>query len=231
MQFMAASTTPSSALLRAARLESSRIDRDLQAIEARRTGLRAQLAELDRETDKLVRRRTLLGELVGSADTPEDSRLQTAPHAVLKGRELRTVAGRLLWASHGTQEVHYREWFERVLTAGYVIGGKDPLASFLTNVRDSPTVARGSEAGYYRLDPTSMTDIEQKMSEVSAELDDVRRSLARARAEELPGRQIDALRAHRDTLAQQLRRLEVDVEEVRQVFQAQEDQPMVPQAA
>ena len=80
------------------------------------------------------------------------SRSAGTPRRAIKGAELRRVAGQLLWTAQRERGIHYREWFERVIAEGYAIGGKDPVASFLTNIRDSPAVIRGSTQGHYMLD-------------------------------------------------------------------------------
>lgn len=115
----------------------------------------------------------------------------------------------------GSEPVHYREWFERVLAAGYATGGKDPAASFLSNVRDSPAVLRADRQGCYRLDAGSLGRVEQELSEAQAELADLEASIARAYRE---GGETEGLRGHRDELKQRLRRLQSEREELRYVF-------------
>ncbi len=224
---MATLPSPSAALVRTARSEIDRVQRQMATVEQRRDVLRAQLAELGAEFETYVRRMKLLEELVlvDQAEPTTDvagSRARPARQAI-KGAELRRVAGRQLWASQGEQEVHYREWFERLIVAGYAIGGKDPLASFLTNIRDSPAVARGSRQGYYKLDPESATPLEQQLSEVQAELADVERSIDLAYADADPSARVEALREHRSHLRQTAKRLEARLDEVRYVFQGRRD--------
>jgi hypothetical protein len=195
----------------------------MSTAEQRRDALRAQLVEVDAELESYVRRTKLLEELVfvERAEPITDvagSRARPARRAI-KGAELRRVAGRQLWASQGEQEVHDREWFERLIAAGYAIGGKDPLASFLTNIRDSPVVARGSRQGYYKLDPKSGGPLEQQLNEVQAELADVERSIDRAYADAEPSAGIEALREHRSHLRQTAKRVEAKLDEVRYVLQ------------
>ena len=138
------------------------------------------------------------------------------------------MAGRQLWTFQGEQEVHYREWFERLMAAGFAIGGKDPLASFLTNIRDSPAVARGSRQGYYKLDPDSAAPLEQQLGEVQAELADVERSIDLAYADAEPSPRVEALREHRSHLRQTAKRLEAKLDEVRYVFQDGRDDDAQP---
>jgi len=137
----------------------------------------------------------------------------------IKGAELRRVAGQLLWTTQREREIHYREWFERVISEGYAIGGKDPVASFLTNIRDSPAVIRGSTQGHYMLDPSSLDRIAQQIGEIQAELADIEQSIERAYASAAEPRSIDGLREHRDDLKQTLKRLQGKMGELQYVFE------------
>jgi hypothetical protein len=219
---MATSYSPSAAMVRTARNEIERIERALAVTEQRRGALLAELAELEAEAEGYARRRELLAELAQVEQArPSDetgmARPQAATRAV-KGRELRRAAGRLLWGWESTGQVHYREWFERVLAEGYATGGKDPAASFLTNIRDSPAVVRGSAQGFYRLDPSSVERVGQQIGEARAELADVQQSIERAYGGESQSGSVESLRTHRDRLKQQLKRLEADMQELRYVF-------------
>jgi DNA-binding transcriptional MerR regulator len=221
-----ASTAPSSSLARAAGSEFERIERLLTGLSQRRAVIEAQLAELDAEMSALRERQQLLQLLVpgaGGAGGPLDAPPITAGK-VLKGRALRRVAGRLLWQLQGEGEIHYREWFERVMAAGYVVRGKEPAAAFLTNVRDSPAVTRGSRPGYYRLDPARRERLAQRLGEAHAELADVTELLDRTRHAETSLDAADRLRTHRDALTQRIRRLELDARELDAIF-ASEAEP------
>jgi hypothetical protein len=220
---MSAAPEPSTSLLRAVRAEDARLERALQVLDQRRAAVQAQLAALDRERRELQERRGLLAKVAGA--DPESSRANVDPqsggHTALKGRELRRVAGRLLWQSQHHQEIHYREWFERVLAAGYAVGGKDPAASFLTNVRDSPAVDRGSAPGMYRIDRGARERVGQAIGELSAELDDLKQSMLQFRREQPSLRvdvkvaaELDRMRVHRRHLEARLRGLEADAEEI-----------------
>jgi Mg2+ and Co2+ transporter CorA len=218
---MATSAPPSAALVRTARNEIGRIDRSIATIEQRRAALLSQLAELDAEADGYRRRRDLLEELVAVENLPPaEVTASAAPSGtqLIKGADLRRVAGKLLWSAQGEREVHYREWFERVVAAGYAVGGKDPVASFLTNIRDSPAVRRGSSQGHYRLDLASIERVAQEIREAHAELNDVEQSLARTYAANA-GAPTEALRDHRDHLKQLLKRLDANMQELQTIFE------------
>lgn len=218
---MASPVLPSAALRRTARSELARIERAVNKIEQRRAALLGQLAELDDEAEVYARRKRLLEELAYVEDVVPTSgtvaRARPPAKGAIKGRELRRIAGRLLWSTQRDREIHYREWFERVIAAGYAVGGKDPVASFLTNMRDSPAVRRGSTQGLYRLDPNSLETIAQQIAETQAELADVEKSIARTRAS-AEQRATEALEAHRDDLKQSLRGLDAKMTELRYVF-------------
>jgi hypothetical protein len=216
-----ASTAPSSSLARAAGSEFGRVERALAGLARRRAALEAQLAELDAEAAALHERQRLLRLLVPDAGGAAPGGLdlpQVTAARLVKGRALRQVAGRLLWELQADAEIHYREWFERVMAAGYAVGGKDPAAAFLTNVRDSPAVVRGSRAGCYRLDPSSRERLAQELAEAHAELADVTQLLDSARSGGASTDTADRLRAHRDALAQRIRRLGLDARELEAVF-------------
>ena len=219
---MASTYEPSAAMARTARTEIERIARALEVIEQRRAALLAQAAELQEEAEDYTRRQRLLEELVQVEQaTPTAEIGVSAPQRAarsLRGRELRRAAGRLLWTWKGEEQIHYREWFERVLAEGYATGGKDPAASFLTNIRDSPAVVRCSGQGFYRLDRTSIERAEQAADEAQAELADVERSIERAYAGGGQDGSVETLRTHRDGLKQRLKRLAADLDEVRFVF-------------
>lgn len=220
---MATPTSPSAALVRTARNEIERIDRSLTTIEQRRAVLVSQIADLDSEAEGYTRRRSLLAELV-QVEQVAPTPVLTARRAI-KGAELRRVAGHLLWRAQRDSEVHYREWFERVIAEGYAIGGKDPVASFLTNMRDSPAVIRGSKQGHYRLDPSSRDDLAQQIGEAQAELADVEQLISRAYASAPERPSIERLREHRDHLKLILKRFEGKMSELDYIFDDQADDP------
>jgi septal ring factor EnvC (AmiA/AmiB activator) len=221
---MASPSIPSAALVRTARNEIERVERGIARTEQRRDALVAQLQELDDELAGYAHRKKLLEELVyvEQAAPVADvvSAKQRPSKRAIKGAELRRIAGHLLWSSHQEQEMHYREWFERMLAAGFAIGGKDPVASFLTNVRESPAVERGSKQGYYKLNPNSLDRVAQELNEAEAELADLEHSISRAYAVTTTGDPVhpETLRKHRTQLKQRLKRLEAMRRELRFIF-------------
>jgi hypothetical protein len=71
----------------------------------------------------------------------------------LRGQRLREVAIGILRNELGAGEsIHYRDWFRLVRGAGHRVAGKDPMATFLTQVSRSDAVEpMGARSGRYRL--------------------------------------------------------------------------------
>jgi hypothetical protein len=110
----------------------------------------AQLAEeAARQADRYARTIRELGELLGA----EDQLSMTSLSSELRGERLRDVAATVLWRHFKEGDVvHYKQWFELVVSEGYRVGGKNPTATFLTQVArvdDVERVARRS--GLYRV--------------------------------------------------------------------------------
>jgi hypothetical protein len=82
------------------------------------------------------------------------------PSEGLRGQTLRDAAIDVLARRHGLGEpIHYRQWFELLVSEGHRVVGKDPLASFLTQVTRSPVVERApGDAGVYKVDPVAGAD-------------------------------------------------------------------------
>src|SRR4051794_39750961 len=120
---MATSPPPHASLVRAAAVEEERVERALQQLSHRRDTLAAEIAGLEAQMNELQERRRLLEMLVDRpSDGDGDGPVSGAPRAgvtPVRGRQLRLVAAQLLARSLGDAEIHYREWFERLLQEGY----------------------------------------------------------------------------------------------------------------
>lgn len=106
-------------------------------------------AQAMREADRYARTIRELGEIL----EVEDQLSLVDLSDQLRGERLRDVAAEVLWRHHSAGEVvHYKEWFQLVVADGYRIGGKDPSATFLTQVARVESVERvGRRSGLYRL--------------------------------------------------------------------------------
>ena len=71
----------------------------------------------------------------------------------LRGQRLQEIAVRILAEHHEVgQPFHYKQWYGLLRSAGYSVGGKEPLASFLSTVsRSSRVRAVGQRSGLYVL--------------------------------------------------------------------------------
>lgn len=181
---------PSSRLLRAAVAERADLVRHRERLTGERTRLLGELRELDETLAAVDRRLEVLAELAG---TPEDAAAETAPvdpgtgdeagtrdprsdesRTVLRGPAIREAAVRVLIAHPGPIEaLHYRQWYELLLEAGFRVAGKDPLAVFLTQLSRSPLVRKASAPGVYEVDRQAPLRIRQRLERLQAELREV----------------------------------------------------------
>jgi hypothetical protein len=126
-----------------------------EVVAARLDALRAQSARLHElsekvdadvaETAALLRR---MDEMLGTAP-----QLSLEAQGELRGQRLQEIAVDLLRQKKGAGvAVHYREWFDLLAEAGLHVAGKDPLATFLTQIARSPAVESvRPRSGLYRL--------------------------------------------------------------------------------
>jgi hypothetical protein len=152
---------PSQRLTRAAGAERQRLKQELEKLNSQAAALRNELVSVEASREQLSSRLTLLDELAPSADPertlesvgrlPDD--LPEPPRGFLRGAAIRDVAVRVLSArTDPTEPIHYTAWLELVRAQGYGVAGRDPFASFLTQVGRSPVVAKADEPGTYVLD-------------------------------------------------------------------------------
>jgi hypothetical protein len=71
----------------------------------------------------------------------------------LRGERLREVALEVLERlSASGDSIHYRAWFEALVESGFRVSGRDPLATFLTQIgRIDRVESVGRRSGLYRL--------------------------------------------------------------------------------
>jgi hypothetical protein len=106
-------------------------------------------AEAQREAERYARAIREIGELLGIEEQLSIATL----HDELRGERLREVATEVLWRHFSNGDVvHYKQWYDLVVAEGHRIGGKNPAATFLTQVARIETVERvGRRSGLYRL--------------------------------------------------------------------------------
>jgi hypothetical protein len=111
--------------------------------------LHALVAELDAELANAARLLRQMDEVLG---TEPQLPLDTTD-TELRGRRLREVAVDVLRAHRGPEAtIHYTEWFELLTSAGVAIGGKNPIATFLTQIGKADAVESvRPRSGLYRL--------------------------------------------------------------------------------
>jgi hypothetical protein len=106
-------------------------------------------AEAAQEAGRYAHAIREIGELLGIEDQLSIHEL----HDELRGERLRVVATDVLWRHFREGDVvHYKQWLDLVAAEGHRIGGKNPSATFLTQVARVETVERvGRRSGLYKL--------------------------------------------------------------------------------
>lgn len=121
----------------------------LATLRAQAERLHAVVDELDRNVEETAHLLRQIDEMLGLA--PQLS--LEALHGELRGQRLRAIAVELLRQKKDVGEaVHYRDWYQLLLEAGVRVAGKDPLATFLTQIARAPDVESvRPRSGLYRL--------------------------------------------------------------------------------
>jgi hypothetical protein len=161
---MAAQAEFSDEFEQVAREEAERLR--IRALEVRTRSERwaARSHDLAVEAERLEARVRHLDELLGRAP---QLRLDLQSEA-LQGQRLREEAVRILIEKRGTrQPIHYKEWYGLLRDEGLTALGKDPVATFLTQITRSPLVQRvDGRGGVYQVDP--VLAYEQAREELAA---------------------------------------------------------------
>jgi prefoldin subunit 5 len=214
--------TTSPRLLKAAKAEREQLARHRRELLNARESLRAELQRIDGSLEEVDERQTLLDRLVGSTagPQPDTEAAVTRPASgdeertlpVLRGPEIRREAVRVLLGHPDRPEaLHYREWYALLQQAGFAVAGKDPLATFLTQLSRSPAVSKSTQAGVYELDRGAA-------GRLRARREDLQRELRASAATQGIGEEAAALRARRTELNAELGRVEKAMEEVAALF-------------
>jgi hypothetical protein len=169
---------------RAARSEADALRLEAERLRAEAASYIGLAEQATARAIVLERRVRELDELLGRAP---QLRLDLQSDA-LRGQRLREAAVELMARLRRIgQPIHYREWFELLVAEGYSVEGKDPLASFLTQVTRSPVVLRDREPGVYRVDPDAGSEATlRELEEAQRALSTIRERLtaAQERADE-----------------------------------------------
>jgi hypothetical protein len=215
--------TPSRRMRAAAASERERLERELSRLGAREAELSAELEAVRATRAELEHERNVLNHFAGRDEPPRTPdraarRLRALPAAgappsktgatVLRGAAIRETAVRVLATNSQPQApVHYRDWFELLTSNGFMPAGKDPLATFLTQVGRSPVVQRTTTAGMYVLDLDFPQRARQRLADLTAALSEAQERSPRASVEDLAAAR--ERRAHLTTeLAEAERQLE-----------------------
>ena len=193
--------TPSTRLLKAAKAEREQLARHRRELLNARESLRTELQRIEGSLEEVDERQTLLDRLVGPAagPQPETGEAVAGPISgeeeralpVLRGPDIRREAVRVLLAQPDRPEaLHYREWYALLQDAGFTVAGKDPLATFLTQLSRSPAVSKSTQAGVYELDRGAV-------GRLRARRDELQRELRASAATRGLGEEAAALRARR----------------------------------
>jgi hypothetical protein len=146
---MSAGASLSEPLRRAAEAERALVADRVAELREQARRIHDLAAAVDEDLAANVRLLGQLDEMLGVA--PQMS--MTEADEELRGQRLREVAIQILKRHKGEAvAVHYREWYELVVHEGHRIAGKDPIATFLTQVSRADEVESvGRRSGLYRL--------------------------------------------------------------------------------
>jgi hypothetical protein len=213
-------------LLRAAAAEQAQLDRHRARLLQAREELHAELERVERGLAEVDERHRLLDRLAPApsptAPTTASASGERGPTSAarstvtaagggsgeeLRGPAIRAEAVRLMLADAAAPEaLHYREWFQRLLDAGFTVAGKDPEAVFLTQLTRSPVLRKSTQAGVYELDRHAPARLRR-------ELDDLQGRLRALTAPTTGAADLAAVRSQRTSLSRQISRAEKALEE------------------
>jgi hypothetical protein len=173
---------PSRRIRAAATAERARMERSLHSLRDREQALAHELESCRAARSELERELQMLERLVGAAGPTDGESAGRHLHAVdpsagssgdvvLRGAQIRQEAVRTLRMSgDAEQAVHYRTWFDLLRARGFLPAGKDPLATFLTQIGRSPVVRRSTSPGMYSVDVAFSGRARQRLATLRSEL-------------------------------------------------------------
>jgi hypothetical protein len=204
-------TRTSARLVRAVAAERRVLERRRGQLARKRERVLAQLEPIDRALAEIDERVALLQRLAGDLPTGNGTvnalSVARAGGKRLFGAAIRETAVRTVRSQpQAVEALHYRDWYELVRRAGYVIAGSDPLAVFLTQLTRSPVVQRSTQPGVYALDLAAP-------QRLRGELDRLKRELREAATAESHGADLGSVRARRRKLQLSIDRHEQALDE------------------
>jgi hypothetical protein len=121
----------------------------LTALEEQSRRLHGLAAAVDADISETARLLRGIDEMLGRAPQLSLDGLDRE----VRGQKLRELAVELLRKKKGRGAViHYRDWYEMLVATGIRVGGRDPLATFLTHVSRADDVESvRPRSGLYRL--------------------------------------------------------------------------------
>jgi hypothetical protein len=210
--------TPSRRLVRAAQAERAELAKRRARLQAERDDAAARVAELDHSIAMLDDHERLVARFAGPAEESPAPGADLVPADVrqLKGPEVRRVAVALLAADPTRPALHYRDWYQRLVDAGYTVAGKDGLAVFLTQLSRSPVVRRSTQAGVYEIDFDAVRRLELQRGHLEREMRELLSS---------KGSDLTTIRARRQELTTAVGQVERALEEARELLSSRAPKP------
>jgi hypothetical protein len=171
--------TPSRRLMQAAGAERARLESALVRTEHEAADLRHRAQEAEKRGAAIRQRLKLLDQLGTTEARVGDRRSRprlVAPdcepaNGWLRGAAIRRAAVHILAASpNPDRPIHYTHWLELLYDAGHAIRGRDPAATFLTQLGRSPVVVRGDQPGSYVIDWKAPIRLRERLMALNEEL-------------------------------------------------------------
>jgi hypothetical protein len=120
----------------------------LGALREQSTRLHELVDNVDADVEETARLLRRMDEMLGIAP-----QLSLEAHGELRGQKLQEIAVELLRQKKGAGvTVHYKDWYALLTEDGLRVGGRDPLATFLTQIgRAAEVESVRARSGLYRL--------------------------------------------------------------------------------
>lgn len=152
---------PSKRMQAAANSERRRIEREIEKVEKQEARFRREAERAHQKRAQLLEELTAISRFADEGCSADDgpqlrvvsSHERDSNGLVLKGAQIREFAVSLVVGSrHAEEGIHYKTWFDLVSAQGIHLSGKDPVATFLTQISRSPVVKKSERPGVYLID-------------------------------------------------------------------------------